>query len=78
MILGGPMAKTLHSQHRGPGFNPWSRKEIPHASTNTWCGLINTYINKYIIKYQDATNVCACMFSKKQVVIHTKVRSNFL
>ena len=20
----GPMAKILHSQHRGPGFNPWS------------------------------------------------------
>ena len=21
---GGPVAKTLHSQCRGPGFNPWS------------------------------------------------------
>ena len=22
--LGGPVAKTLHSQLRGPGFDPWS------------------------------------------------------
>ena len=22
---GGPVAKTLHSQCRGPGLNPWSR-----------------------------------------------------
>ena len=21
---GGPMAKTQHSQHKGPGFDPWS------------------------------------------------------
>ena len=23
-FLGGPVAKTLYSQYRGPGFNPWS------------------------------------------------------
>ena len=32
---GGPMAKTLHSQCWGPGFNPWSGKEIPHAATKS-------------------------------------------
>ena len=28
---GGPGGKTLHSQCRGPGFNPWSGNYIPHA-----------------------------------------------
>ena len=27
---GCPLAKTLHSQRRGPGFNPWSGKRILH------------------------------------------------
>ena len=26
------MAKTPRSQCRGPGFNPWSGNEIPHAA----------------------------------------------
>ena len=30
---GGPLAKTLSSQLRGPGFNTWSENEIPHATT---------------------------------------------
>ena len=30
---GGPVVKTLHSQCRGPGFNPWSGNQIPHAAT---------------------------------------------
>ena len=29
---GGPVAKTLCSQCRGPGFNPWSGKLIPYAT----------------------------------------------
>ena len=29
----GPVAKTLHSQCRGPGFNPWSENWIPHTTT---------------------------------------------
>ena len=32
---GGPMAKTLLSQWRGPRFNPWSVNEIPHATTTS-------------------------------------------
>ena len=30
------MAKTLHSQCRGPRFDPWSGCNIPHATTKTW------------------------------------------
>ena len=28
-LLGDPVAKTLYSQYRGPGFNPWSGNQIP-------------------------------------------------
>ena len=34
-LPGGPVAKTSCSQCRGPGFNPWSKNLIPHASTKT-------------------------------------------
>ena len=30
---GGPVAKTLHFQGRGPGLDPWSGNYIPHATT---------------------------------------------
>ena len=30
---GGPVAKTPHSQCRGPRFNPLSENLIPHAAT---------------------------------------------
>ena len=30
---GDLVAKTLHSQCRGPGFHPWSGNEIPHVTT---------------------------------------------
>ena len=30
---GGPVAKTPHSQCRGPGINPWLGKYMPHAAT---------------------------------------------
>ena len=30
-FLGEPVTKTLNSQHKGPGFNPWSRNSIPHV-----------------------------------------------
>ena len=29
---GGPVTKTLHSQCKGPRFDPWSRNSIPHAA----------------------------------------------
>ena len=32
---GEPVAKTLHSQARGTGFNPWSANKIPHAATKS-------------------------------------------
>ena len=32
-LLGGPVAKTVSSQDRGPGFDPWSGKQIPYAAT---------------------------------------------
>ena len=28
----GPVAKTLHSQCRGPGFDPWLGNWIPHTT----------------------------------------------
>ena len=30
---GGPVAKTLCSQCRGLGFNPWSENQTPHVET---------------------------------------------
>ena len=27
------MVKTPHSQCRGPGFDPWSGNQVPHAAT---------------------------------------------
>ena len=32
-LAGGPVAKTLHSQCKGPGLNPWSGNWIPCAAT---------------------------------------------
>ena len=32
-IPGGPVAKTPHSQYRGPGFEPWFENWIPLAAT---------------------------------------------
>ena len=32
---GGPLAKTLSSQLRGPRFNTWSENEILHATTKS-------------------------------------------
>ena len=32
-IPGGPVAKTPHSQCRGPGFEPWLENWIPLAAT---------------------------------------------
>ena len=29
---GGPVTKTLCSQCRGPGFDPWSMNQIPHTA----------------------------------------------
>ena len=34
---GGPVAKTPHSQFRGPRFHPWSGNYIPHATTQISC-----------------------------------------
>ena len=36
-LLGGPVAKTVSSQYRGPGFDPWSGKQIPYATTKNVC-----------------------------------------
>ena len=32
-LLGGPVAKTLHLQGRGPGFSPWSGNKVSHAAS---------------------------------------------
>ena len=32
---GGPVAETLRSQCRGPGFDPWLENKILHAATKT-------------------------------------------
>ena len=36
---GGPVAKTLNSQCRGPG-------SISHVATKTWCSQINKFFKK--------------------------------
>ena len=38
-FLGCPLAKTLHSQCVGPGFNPWSGKQNPTCSSLRSCVL---------------------------------------
>ena len=39
----GPVAKTLCSQCRGPGFNPWLGNKIPHAAIKTRDSQINNF-----------------------------------
>ena len=34
-VPGGPVAKILSSQCRGPEFNPWSGNQIPQATTKS-------------------------------------------
>ena len=36
-FVGGPVAKILCSQYRGPRFHPWSGNYIPHGTTNSPC-----------------------------------------
>ena len=57
---GGPVAKTLSSQCRGPRLDPWSENwilhatlgfqmsqlKIPHATVKTWHRQINTFLKK--------------------------------
>ena len=55
------MAKVLHSQHRGPGFDSWLGNSIPHATTKsmlqlkilhatskTWHSQINKYLKFFL------------------------------
>ena len=42
---GNPVAKTLSSQCKGPGFNPRSGNWIPHVTTKSWYRQINKQIN---------------------------------
>ena len=37
------MAKTLHSQCRGPRFNLWSGNEIPRTATKPRCNQLNIF-----------------------------------
>ena len=56
IYLGTPLvAETLHSQARGPRFNPWSGNWFPHAATKTRHSQINK--NQY---FKD------CLFSPSQ------------
>ena len=52
---GGPVAKTPHSQYKGPWFNPWLGKQIPHAPTKIqWSQ--TKIINKKKEKNEDEIN----------------------
>ena len=53
---GGPVAKTLHSQCRGPGFNPWLGNYMPHATTKTWQSQIKQ-INIFFKKEEDSASL---------------------
>ena len=68
------MAKTLHSQCRGPRFDPWSGNWIPHATTKTWCSLINKLIKRLPSKEKKSnkahcTKLGYCRKSKVQNLI---------
>ena len=70
----GPVAKTLHSQCRGPRFDPWSGNWIPHATTKTWCSLINKLIKRLPSKEKKSnkahcTKLGYCRKSKVQNLI---------
>ena len=43
---GDPVAKTLYSQCRGPGFNAWLGNKIPHAAIKTRYSQINNFFKK--------------------------------
>ena len=47
---GAPLPKNPSSQCRGPGFDPWSVIQIPHATVKTQSSQINKYIHTYIFQ----------------------------
>ena len=42
----GPLAKTLCSQSRGPGFDPWSGNQIPHTTIKSSHDSSKTHCNQ--------------------------------
>ena len=48
---GGPVAKTLLSQCRGPELDPWLGNWIPYAPTKTWHRQIKI-INKFFKNFK--------------------------
>ena len=52
---GDTVAKTLGSQCRGPGFDPWSRNQIPHATAKNQCNQINK-LNKHFFFKEETKN----------------------
>ena len=50
---GGPGAKTLHSQCRGPRFDPKLGSDIPRAATKTQ----HSWINEYKIKKKKSCGI---------------------
>ena len=60
-----PVAKTLRSQCRGPGFNPWSGNLIPYAATKSSHAatkIQHSQINKYIFKIFMYRSLCEHSF----------------
>ena len=66
---GGPVAKTLHPQSRGPRFDPWSENWIPHATSKAQCSQINKsiFFKKQVQKEEEKeANVSIMRRSKVQ------------
>ena len=46
-----PVAKTLHSQCRGPGFDPWSGNLIPHAANKSYAAAKRSFMPQLNISH---------------------------
>ena len=49
---GGPVAKILCSQCKGPGFDPWSGNWIPHAATKSLHAAVKTW-HSQVTKFRE-------------------------
>ena len=72
---GGPAAKTLCSQCRGPGFNPWLGNLIPHAAAKARNSQINKKKKKTkqkrLILYPKKKKCCA-KWKNETILFHHK------